>query len=102
MRKGAAAEFTLTRTGSTSEAFTTSVRVEDPGDAMRGNHWDEAPQASDYEQEVTFPADSATATASFPTRENFRDTGDLSLTAFLERTTNQASGLDHLSVQIWP
>ena len=79
--EGENAEFTLTRTGGVSSALTVNVRVADPGDAMRGNHWDDALQPGDYQKEVTFAADATTATASFPTRPNVRDTGDLTLTA---------------------
>ena len=82
--EGDAAEFTLTRTGDLSAALTAIVLVEDPGEAMLGNHWDEAIQDSDYRSEVTFSANSATATVSFPTRPNARDTGDLTLTASVQ------------------
>ena len=81
--EGDDAEFTLTRTGDISSALTAKVYVEDPGQAMLGNHWDEPLQPNHHRREVTFEADSATATASFPTRPNARDTGDLTLTAYL-------------------
>ena len=79
--EGDDAEFTLTRTGGTSSTLTAAVRAEDPDQAMRGNHWDPAPQAADLSRDVTFAADAGAATVSFPTRPNQRDTGDLTLTA---------------------
>ena len=48
---------------------------------MRGNHWDPATEAGDLSQDVTFAAGAATATVSWATRPNLRDTGDLTLTA---------------------
>ena len=48
---------------------------------MRGNHWDPALPAEDFTKSVTFAAGAETATVSFPTRPNLRDTGDLTLTA---------------------
>ena len=51
--EGENAGFTLTRTGDTSSSLTAKVRVEDPGQAMRGNHWDPAPRAGDVSKDVT-------------------------------------------------
>ena len=79
------AEFTLTRTGNTESALTVSVAVEDPDGAMLGNHWDDALDADDYVKEVTFAARAETATASFPTRPNLRETDDLTLTAEIQQ-----------------
>ena len=79
--EGDNAEFTLTRTGDTASTLTVTVRVEDPGQAMRGNHWDPATEAGDFSHDVTFAAGAATATVSLATRPNIRDTGDLTLTA---------------------
>ena len=73
--------FTVSRTGSTDSSLGARVTVEDPDGAMRGNHWDPALQTNDYRKDVTFAAGSSTATASFPTRPNVRDTGDLTVTA---------------------
>ena len=78
------AGFTLTRAGDTSSALTANVRVEDPDEAMRGNHWDDALQPGDFLRSVTFAANESTAAVSFPTRPNVRDTGDLTLTAFVQ------------------
>ena len=79
--EGGSAGFTLTRTGATASTLTATVRVEDPDAAMRGNHWDPALPAEDFTKSVTFAAGAETATVSFPTRPNLRDTGDLTLTA---------------------
>lgn len=79
--EGEDAAFTVSRTGSTESSLGARVTVEDPDGAMRGNHWDPALQANDYRRDVTFAAGSRTATASFPTRPNVRDTGDLTVTA---------------------
>ena len=78
--EGGNAEFTLTRTGATTSTLTLTVRAKDPDGVMRGNHWDPAPQAGDVSKDVTFAAAADTATVSFPTRANDRDTGDLTLT----------------------
>ena len=79
--EGDNAEFTLTRTGDTTSTLTVSVRVEDPGGAMTGNHWDDPLDEDAYVKELTFAAAAETVTASFPTRTNLRDTGKLALTA---------------------
>ena len=79
--EGDNAVFTLTRTGDRASALTVSVRAEDPGGVMRGNHWDTDLPAEDFTKSVTFSAEAETATVSFPTRPNLRDTGDLTLTA---------------------
>ena len=78
--EGQDAVFTVSRTGSTDSSLGARVTVEDPDGAMRGNHWDPALQTNDYRKDVTFAAGSSTATASFPTRPNVRDTGDLTIT----------------------
>ena len=82
--EGGDPEFTLTRVGDTSSAATTTVRVEDPDDAMLGNHWDDALQSSDYRRTAIFAEGVATTSVSFHVRPNIRDTGDLVLTAFVE------------------
>ena len=79
--EGDNAVFTLTRTGDTASTLTATVRVVDPDQVMRGNHWDPALPAEDFTKSVTFAAGEDTATVSFPTRPNVRDTGDLTLTA---------------------
>ena len=79
--EGEDAVFTVSRTGSAESSLGARVTVEDPDGAMRGNHWAPALQTNDYRKDVTFAAGSSTATASFPTRPNVRDTGDLTVTA---------------------
>ena len=79
--EGDNAVFTLTRTGDTASTLTATVRVVDPDQVMRGNHWDPALPAEDFTKSVTFAAGAETATVSFPTRPNVRDTDDLTLTA---------------------
>ena len=57
--EGETATFTLTRTGDTTQALTVDVRVDDPQDLLRGNHWDSAPSIP---SQVVFPANSTTQT----------------------------------------
>ena len=89
--EGEDAEFTLTRRGDASSELTAMVEVEDPDGAMQGNHWDEAPTAEDRRMRVAFAAGERTATVSFPTRPNIRDTGGLTLTA----SVREDSGLTY-------
>ena len=81
--EGGDAEFTLTRTGDVSSELTALVEVEDLDGAMQGNHWDPAPADAERLKSATIPAGQSSATVSFPTRPNVRDTGDLTLTASL-------------------
>ena len=83
IEEGGDAEFTLTRTGDVSSELTVLVEVEDPDGAMQGNHWDPAPADSELLKSVTIPAGQSSATVSFATRENVRDTDGLTLTASL-------------------
>ena len=83
--EGDDAEFTLTRTGATTSALTVAVRAEDPKGVMQGNHWDPALPAEDFTKSVTFAPGADTATVSFPTRPNQRDTDDLTLTAEVQQ-----------------
>ena len=69
--EGQTATFTLTRTGGdTTQELTVNIRVGDNGDYLRGNHWDAAP---DIPTEVTFAANSTTATVSLTTPDDDRD-----------------------------
>ena len=93
--EGGDPEFTLTRVGDTSSAATTTVRVEDPDDAMLGNHWDDELQSSDYRRTAIFAEGVATTSVSFHVRPNIRDTGDLVLTAFVEEGNIRNQWLGH-------
>ena len=79
--EGDAAEFTVSRSGSTASSLTVRVETEDLDGAMQGNHWDPAPAEDDLLKNVTIPAGQSGATVSFATRPNVRDTGGLTLTA---------------------
>ena len=81
--EGGDAVFTLTRTGDVSSELTALVEVEDLDGAMQGNHWDPAPADAERLKSATIPAGQSSATVSFATRENVRDTGGLTLTASL-------------------
>ena len=59
------------------------MEVEDPDGAMQGNHWDPAPADAERLKSATIPAGQSSATVSFATRENVRDTDGLTLTASL-------------------
>ena len=64
--EGSATTLTFTRTGgSTLQELAVSIQVDDPGDRLRGNHWDPVPEIP---TEVVIPAGSTTAevTLSFP------------------------------------
>ena len=81
--EGDDAEFTVSRSGSTASSLTVRVETEDPDGAMQGNHWDPAPADSELLKSVTIPAGQSSATVSFATRENVRDTDGLTITASL-------------------
>ncbi len=93
--EGEDAEFTLNRRGDVSSELTAMVEVEDPNGAMQGNHWDEAPTAEDRRMRVTFAAGERTATVSFPTRPNIRDTGGLTLTASVQEDSDLTYWVGH-------
>ena len=86
--EGGDAVFTLTRTGNTAAALTASVQMDDPGEAMLGNHWDEALIEEAHVGQAMFAASVTTVSLTFPTRPNIRDTGGLTLTASLVETEN--------------
>ena len=79
--EGDDAEFTVSRSGSTASSLTVRVETEDLDGAMQGNHWDPAPADAERLKSATIPAGQSSATVSFPTRPNVRDTGDLTLMA---------------------
>ena len=81
--EGDDAEFTVSRSGSTASSLTVRVETEDLDGAMQGNHWDPAPADAERLKSVTIPAGQSSATVSFATRENVRDTDGLTLTASL-------------------
>ena len=77
--EGEDAVFTLQRRGSTASELQVRVDVRDPDLAMQGNHWDEPVPGG--ERTVTIPAGETRATLTVPTRQNIRDTGELTITA---------------------
>ena len=68
--EGGSAEFQLTRSGDTASAVTVDIRVEDPGNLLRGNLWDPPPQVP---TQVDFAANQLTATLSIPVPDDLRD-----------------------------
>ena len=78
--EGESVDFELTRAGDTSGALTVSVRVDDPGEVMRGNHGDTAP---DRPTSVEFAAGQDTATLSLETKDDQRDIPDQTLSVTL-------------------
>ncbi len=81
IEEGGDAVFTVSRSGGGASSLTVPVEVEDPAGAMQGNHWDLAPADAERLKSATIPAGQSSATVSFPTRPNVRDTGDLTLMA---------------------
>ena len=83
IEEGGDAVFRVTRSGGDAASLTIPVEVEDPDGAMQGNHWDPAPADAERLKSATIPAGQSSATVSFATRENVRDTDGLTLTASL-------------------
>ncbi len=72
--EGSAASFTLTRTGGdTTAELTVDIHVDDPSEFLRGNHFDEAPEIP---SQVTFAADSTSATVTLTAVDDQRDVPD--------------------------
>ena len=70
MAEGESATFTLTRTGGdTTQPLTVDIRVHDPQDFLRGNHWDAAP---DIPTQVEFTANALTQTLTLTTPDDQR------------------------------
>ena len=69
--EGGSTTVTFTRTGGdTTQPLTVNIRVDDPDDRLRGNHWDSAPAIP---TEVTFPANSTTHTLTLTFPDDQRD-----------------------------
>ena len=65
---------TFTRTGGdTSQSLTVDIRVDDPEDLLRGNHWDAAP---DIPTQVVFAAGSTSQTVTLTAPDDQRDLTD--------------------------
>ena len=75
--EGAAAAFTVTRTGPTTDELVVDAAVSDPGAFLRGNHWQPTPTP---QFAVTFAAGSATAAVSLQTIDDWRDIPDNDVT----------------------
>ncbi len=72
--EGSAATFTLTRTGGdTTAELTVDIDVDDPSEFLRGNHFDKAP---DIPSQVTFTADSTSATVTLTAVDDQREVPD--------------------------
>ena len=74
--EGAEVSFTFTRTGPTTRTHAVNITVSDPGSFLRGDHWQRTPALP---TQVEFAEDSATATLSFQTWNDFRDIPDNSI-----------------------
>ena len=97
--EGETAVFTLTRSGPTTKPLTVNIAVEDPGDFLRGNHWQADPVLP---AEATFQIGSDTATVSLRTRDDLRDIPDNSLTVTLNAGTGYSTvdGSDSASLTV--
>ena len=97
--EGATAEFELTRTGDTAPAVSVDIRVEDPGNLLRGNHWDQPPEVH---TQVDFDAGEGTQTLSLPVPDDLRDmpSDDLKVVVLPSSDYLFAEGLE-VSDSIW-
>ena len=69
--EGGSTTVTFTRAGGdTTQPLTINIRVDDPDDRLRGNHWDPAPTIP---TEVTIPANSTTGTLTLTFPDDQRD-----------------------------
>ena len=74
MNEGESAVFTVTRTGGdTAQPLTVDIRVDDPNDLLRGNHWDAPP---DIPTQVVIAAGSTTSTVTLTAPDDQRDLDD--------------------------
>ena len=80
VEEGESVDFELTRTGDASGALTVSARVDDPGEVMRGNHWQASPTRP---TSVEFAAGQDTVTLSLETKDDQRDIPDQTLSVTL-------------------
>ena len=94
INEGGSATFTLTRTGTTTADLVVDVRVDDPSDFLRGNHWDPAPAIP---SEVVIPASSSTAAFTLTAPDDQRDITDDSLTVTVVPGTGYYPGQIGLS-----
>ena len=93
--EGNAAVFTLTRTGGdTTAELTVDVHVDDPSEFLRGNHFDEAPGIP---SQVTFDADSTSATVTLTAVDDQRDVPDGSFSFSVMPSSNYYLGNTGLS-----
>ena len=69
--EGGSTTVTFTRTGGdTAQPLTVNIRVDDPDDRLRGNHWDPPPSIP---TQVTIPANSTTQTLTLAAPDDQRD-----------------------------
>ncbi|MCY3913487.1 MAG: fibronectin type III domain-containing protein, partial [Chloroflexi bacterium] len=71
--EGGTAAFTLTRDGETADPLTVGIRVKDPDNRLRGNHWDPPPT---FPTQVEFAANETSQTLSLATPDDLRDLAD--------------------------
>ena len=80
--EGNTASFDLTRAGGdTTAELTVDIRLDDPSEFLRGNHFDAAP---DLPSQVTFAADSTSTTVTLTVPDDQRDVPDGSFTLFVQ------------------
>ncbi len=63
-------QFLVRRTRDTSQDTTVLLRIDDPGERLRGNHWDPPPELPDR---VVVPAGQTSATLTIPLPDDHRD-----------------------------
>ena len=83
MAEGDSATFTFTRAGGdTGQPLTVDIRVDDPEDLLRGNHWDVAPEVP---TQVVFPANATSQTMILTASQDQRDLedGDVTVTVLV-------------------
>ena len=71
--EGGTAGFTLTRDGDTADPLTVGIRVKDPDNRLRGNHWDPPPELP---TQVEFAANETSQTLSLCDSRRLARPGD--------------------------
>ena len=99
VEEGSNASFTLSRKGTTTDSLVVDISVADPGDFLRGNHWETAPVLP---EDVTFQAGSGTSTITLQTKDDLRDIPNAALTVTISTSTAYwtVSGLDSAAVTV--
>ena len=99
VEEGSNASFTLSRKGTTTDSLVVDISVADPGNFLRGNHWETAPVLP---EEVTFQAGSGTSTLTLQTKDDLRDIPNAALTVTIATSTAYwtMSGFDSAAVTV--